>query len=389
MLLAIEFFDEFVFGVREAAWPLVRDELGLSYAQIGILLAVPGLVSSVVEPFLGILGDVWRRRALILGGGAIFALALLLTAFSQDFVLLLVSFAVMYPASGAFVSLSQATLMDLDPSRHEQNMARWNLAGSVGVVVGPLALTALASVQLGWRAAYFGFAGLGLALTLVASRALTPARVEPDAPAAHSLRAPLGRSLKEGWAAALRALRRREVLRWLALLHLGDMTADILLGYLALYFVDVVAVTPAQAGLAVAVWTGTGLLGDLLVVPLLERVRGLRVVRWGAAVQLVLFPVFLLVPGFAAKLVLLALLGLFSLGWYPVLQAQLYSAMPGQSGTVMAVGNIAALVGGLLPLGLGLVAERFDLTATMWLLLLGPLALLVGIPRPRAGSDVA
>ena len=389
MLLAIEFFDEFVFGVREAAWPLVRDDLGLSYAQIGILLAVPGLVSSVVEPFLGILGDVWRRRALILGGGAIFALALLLTAFSQDFVLLLVSFTVMYPASGAFVSLSQATLMDLDPSRHEQNMARWNLAGSVGVVVGPLALTALASVQLGWRAAYFGFAGLGLALTLVASRALTPARVEPDAPAAHSLRAPLGRSLKEGWAAALRALRRREVLRWLALLHLGDMTADILLGYLALYFVDVVAVTPAQAGLAVAVWTGTGLLGDLLVVPLLERVRGLRVVRWGAAVQLVLFPVFLLVPGFAAKLVLLALLGLFSLGWYPVLQAQLYSAMPGQSGTVMAVGNIAALVGGLLPLGLGLVAERFDLTATMWLLLLGPLALLVGIPRPRAGSDVA
>ena len=389
MLLAIEFFDEFVFGVREAAWPLVRDELGLSYAQIGILLAVPGLVSSVVEPFLGILGDVWRRRALILGGGAIFALALLLTAFSQDFVLLLVSFTVMYPASGAFVSLSQATLMDLDPSRHEQNMARWNLAGSVGVVVGPLALTALASVQLGWRAAYFGFAGLGLALTLVASRALTPARVEPDAPAAHSLRAPLGRSLKEGWAAALRALRQREVLRWLALLHLGDMTADILLGYLALYFVDVVAVTPAQAGLAVAVWTGTGLLGDLLVVPLLERVRGLRVVRWGAAVQLVLFPVFLLVPGFAAKLVLLALLGLFSLGWYPVLQAQLYSAMPGQSGTVMAVGNIAALVGGLLPLGLGLVAERFDLTATMWLLLLGPLALLVGIPRPRAGSDVA
>ena len=389
MLLAIEFFDEFVFGVREAAWPLVRDDLGLSYAQIGILLAVPGLVSSVVEPFLGILGDVWRRRALILGGGAIFALALLLTAFSQDFVLLLVSFTVMYPASGAFVSLSQATLMDVDPSRHEQNMARWNLAGSVGVVVGPLALTALASVQLGWRAAYFGFAGLGLALTLVASRALTPARVEPDAPAAHSLRAPLGRSLKEGWAAALRALRRREVLRWLALLHLGDMTADILLGYLALYFVDVVAVTPAQAGLAVAVWTGTGLLGDLLVVPLLERVRGLRVVRWGAAVQLVLFPVFLLVPGFAAKLVLLALLGLFSLGWYPVLQAQLYSAMPGQSGTVMAVGNIAALVGGLLPLGLGLVAERFDLTATMWLLLLGPLALLVGIPRPRAGSDVA
>jgi len=38
-------------------------------------------------------------------------------------------------------------------------------------------------------------------------------------------------------------------------------------------------------------------------------------------------------------------------------------------------------VGAFIPLGLGLVAERFDLMVTMWLLLLGPGALLVGIPR--------
>jgi FSR family fosmidomycin resistance protein-like MFS transporter len=46
----------------------------------------------------------------------------------------------------------------------------------------------------------------------------------------------------------------------------------------------------------------------------------------------------------------------------------------------MAVGNVFGLVGGLIPLGLGLVAERFDLTVTMWLLLVGPIALLVGVP---------
>ena len=65
-----------------------------------------------------------------------FAVALLLTALSRDFGLLLVSFVLFYPASGAFVSLSQATLMDLQPSRREQNMARWTLAGSIGVVAG-------------------------------------------------------------------------------------------------------------------------------------------------------------------------------------------------------------------------------------------------------------
>src|SRR3954454_25266818 len=133
-LLAIEFLDEFVFGIREAAWPLIRDEVGLDYVQVGLLLGVPNLVANIVEPFLGILGDVWKRRAIILGGGIAYGLALLCVALSNDFVPLLLSFVVLYPASGAFVSLSQATLMDHDSDRHEHNMARWPFAGSLGVV---------------------------------------------------------------------------------------------------------------------------------------------------------------------------------------------------------------------------------------------------------------
>jgi FSR family fosmidomycin resistance protein-like MFS transporter len=135
-LLAIEFLDEFVFGAREAAWPLIRTDLGLSYAQVGLLLGLPSLVSSLVEPFLGILGDIWRRRVLILGGGVVFALALLLTALSQDFPVLLISFIIFYPASGAFVSLSQVTLMDTDPVRHEQSMARWRWCTAFGLPSG-------------------------------------------------------------------------------------------------------------------------------------------------------------------------------------------------------------------------------------------------------------
>src|SRR5262245_47054906 len=96
-LLAVEFLDELVFGVREAAWPLIRTELGLSYAQIGLLLGLPNLVSAVVEPVLGVLGDVWKRWVLIIGGGLIYALSLFVTAGANDFVLLLVTFIVWYP----------------------------------------------------------------------------------------------------------------------------------------------------------------------------------------------------------------------------------------------------------------------------------------------------
>jgi FSR family fosmidomycin resistance protein-like MFS transporter len=370
-LLAIEFLDEFVFGAREAAWPLIRTDLGLGYAQVGLLLGLPSLVSSVVEPFLGILGDIWRRRVLILGGGVVFALALLLTALSQNFPILLISFIIFYPASGAFVTLSQATLMDTDPARHEQNMARWTFAGSLGVVAGPIALGAAAMLGLGWRGVFLLFAGLTLIPLAMAYRFRSGIGQRESAKI----------GFKVGLVDALRALRRGEVLRWLTLLQFSDLMLDVLLGFLALYLVDVAGATPAQAGAAVAVWTGLGLLGNLLLIPLLERVHGLHYLRLSAVLELVLFPAFLLVPGFWAKLMLLGLLGLFNTGWYSILKAQLYSAMPGQSGTVMTVGNIFGLVGGLIPLGLGLVAERFDLMVTMWLLLLGPVALLVGIPK--------
>jgi len=223
-LLAIEFLDEFVFGAREAAWPLIRTDLGLSYAQVGLLLGLPSLVSSLVEPFLGILGDIWRRRLLILGGGVVFALALLLTALSQNFPILLISFIIFYPSSGAFVSLSQATLRDTDSARHEQNMARWTFAGSLGVVAGPIALGAAALLNLGWRGLFLAFAGLTLIPLAMAYR----------------FRSAIGQrgsdktDFKAGLVDALRALRRGEVLRWLTLLEFSETMWLLLLGPAAL-----------------------------------------------------------------------------------------------------------------------------------------------------------
>jgi len=380
VLLLIEFLDELVFGAREAAWPPISRDLGLSYAQIGVLLGIPILVSNLIEPILGILADVWRRRVLILSGGLCFIGALLLTGFSRGFTTLLAAFMVFGPASGAFVSLAQATLMDLAPNRHEQNMARWTFAGSVGVLAGSLAIGALAWLGWSWRGLFLAFAAL--AALLVALAWCQPL----DKPGA-VLISPLA-GLRQGLPGALALLRRTEVVRWLVLLEFSDLMLDILLGFLALYFVDVAGATPAQAGLAVTVWSGVGLLGDFLLIPLLERVSGLRYLRLSALLELLLFSAFLLTPSFGARLALIGLLGFFNAGWYSILQGRLYSALPEQSGAVLALKNVSGLLGGLIPLALGLVAQRAGLGATMWLLLLGPVALLVGLPPGARGSEV-
>src|SRR2546423_14271950 len=101
MLLLVEFLDEFVFGVREAAWPLMRDDLHLSYTQVGVILSVPGVVGNLVEPSFGILGDVWRRRALVLAGGVVFAAGALFVGLGGGFAAGLPAWGFFQPASGA------------------------------------------------------------------------------------------------------------------------------------------------------------------------------------------------------------------------------------------------------------------------------------------------
>ena len=145
---------------------MIRTDLHLTYVQIGVLFSVPAIAGHLVEPALGILGDVWDRRALLLGGGVVLAASMVLIA------------------------------------------------------------------------------------------------------------------------ATMKAVRSRSVLRWLVLLELSDLMLDGLHGYLALYFVDVAETSAAQAAVGVVIWTGFGLLGGLMLIPLLERIRGLTYLRVSAVANL-------------------------------------------------------------------------------------------------------
>jgi MFS transporter, FSR family, fosmidomycin resistance protein len=315
---------------------------------------------------LGVASVTWRRRALVLAGGLAVAAALALAAGAASVWVLLLAFSVLYPASGAFVSLSQAALMDLEPDRREHNMARWTFAGAIGAVVGPLLLAGFALAGLGWRELFAVFALVALAL-VVAVRRSPDAHDGSERP-----------QLRE----ALRAITRREVFRWLLLLELSDLLLDVLMGFLALYFVDEVGTSVATGGLAVAVWTGAGLAGSAAMIPLLRRVDGLRYLRASAVATGLLFVAFLVVPAVEAKLALVAVIAIVNAGWYPVLQARLYGALDGASGLVLTVGALFPL-NAVLPLAIAGTAERWSLQSALWPLLAAPLALLLLVPRRR------
>jgi FSR family fosmidomycin resistance protein-like MFS transporter len=335
------------------------------------VLAVPGFVGSALDPLIGAAGDTTRRRTLLFGGGIAFALSAGLAAGSVGFWTLLVALVIGNPATGAFVSLAQATLIDIDPDGRERSMARWTLAGSFGYVGGPLLLALALAAGFGWRGATAALAVVALPL------ALEMRRLPRSAPAD-------GESLRASLEHALSALRRRDVLRWLVLLESADLLLDVFHGFLALYLVDVVGVSGAEAALGVAVWTGAGLVGDWLVLLVLRRVDGLAYLRASAAVSLFVYPAFLAVPGLTVKLVLAAALGLLNSGWYAIPKARLYGALPGRSGVAVAVGGVGGIFGAAVPLAVGVAAGTVGLAPTMWALLLAPVAVLALVPGRRA-----
>jgi FSR family fosmidomycin resistance protein-like MFS transporter len=322
----------------------------------------------VLDPLLGAAGDTSRRRLLVVVGGLGFAASVALTAAAGGFWLLLAALVLGNPAAGAFVSLAQATLMDADPPQRVRNMARWTLTGSIGYVAGPLLLVVAVYAGLGWRGAIAALAAAALPLTYAALGFPSP---QPEtAP-------PLRRAVRE----ALAAVRRREVLRILLLLEAADLLLDGFHGFIALYLHDAAGQTATAAALGVAVWTGAGLVGDWLLLPALRRTAAEHLIRVTAVASLAAYPAFLLAPGAWPKLALLAALGLLNSGWYAIPKAWLYEALPDRSGAAVAVGGLGGIGGAAVPLLLGFLAGAAGIAATMWLLLLAPVALLALAPR--------
>ncbi len=191
----------------------------------------------------------------------------------------------------------------------------------------------------------------------------------PVAPVRHES---IGAALR----AAAKALRRGSVLRWLTVLEATDLMGDVLLGYLALYFVDVVGLSPVAAAGVIVIWTVAGLVGDALLLLVLEHASGVTYLRLSAVTALFVLP--RLRPGrvrrpedrvagaarhTARRLVC------HSAG-------RLFAEMREMTGTAVALSSLGTAAGSIAPLAIGLFAERAGLQATLWIALLAPVALL-------------
>jgi MFS family permease len=148
-------------------FPLLRDDLGASYAALGLLVTVFNIATGAAQIPAGFLVDRFGARRLLLLGLAIMGTAMTALGFAPSYWLMLALIAcagvgnsVFHPADYAILTAS------IDRGWLGRAFAIHTFAGNLGFVLAPATMIAL-TAWLGWRGA-LSSAGLVAFVVLVA-----------------------------------------------------------------------------------------------------------------------------------------------------------------------------------------------------------------------------
>ena len=148
-------------------FPFIKDELGVSYAALGFLVALFYTLSGLLQPLAGFVVDRYGARSVLLAGVSFFVAATLVMGLSTSYAMLALGAAlggignsVFHPADFAILNARvSSTRLGYAFSAH-------GVVGYVGYAVAPVFSVAIGAA-LGWQAALLAGAVLGVGLLLL------------------------------------------------------------------------------------------------------------------------------------------------------------------------------------------------------------------------------
>ena len=191
LLFVTRFARLFAYGSLSVILVFYLVGLGLTEAQVGLVLTLTLVGDVVVSLYLTTRADRIGRRRMLVVGSILMAAAGLAFAFTSNLLFLVVAgtIGVISPSGnevGPFLSIEQAALSHIVPSAARTEVFAWyTLAGSLATALGALfgggltqALqhTSMSHIQ-SYRAVVFLYAALGVALALLFLRLSTSVEV--------------------------------------------------------------------------------------------------------------------------------------------------------------------------------------------------------------------
>lgn len=167
------FLSHFYLLAFPPLFPLLRAELGLSNAQLGLLV---GIISAamLLQLLVGEVVDLVGAKQVFVGGVAITSLGIALAGTASSY-LALVAFAALSGIGQSTFHPADYPLLETvsEPGREGRNFSIHTFGGYVGFAAAPLVIGLLGSVY-GWRTALLLTGAVGVAYSIVAAFTLRP-----------------------------------------------------------------------------------------------------------------------------------------------------------------------------------------------------------------------
>ena len=148
-------------------FPLIREELGVSYATLGFVVMLFYAGSAILQPFAGFLVDRVGGRGMLLGGVGLLTVGALVMSAADGIALLGFGAALMGIGNSVFHPADMSILNGrVSPPRLGYAFSAHGIAGFLGFAAAPV-FTASVAAAYGWRAALLATGALGLAALLM------------------------------------------------------------------------------------------------------------------------------------------------------------------------------------------------------------------------------
>jgi len=344
--------------------PLIGNELGLTYSQIGLIMTCQYLASAVANVPGGVMVDTVGRKGLLMGLSLFWVgFPYLLIGFTHTYPMLLVCIALVGFGNSLWHPTAIPTLGRRYPERKGLVLSVHGMGGNVGDAVAPLVL-GVALATFSWREVVVFNVLPGLVVALLMFAMLGSIRLGAKTTSAE------GQSFSD-YMAGLRQLFRS---RALVLLSTGSsfrtMTQSALLTFLPLYLAREMGYSPAWVGACLFALQAAGFAAAPVAGHMSDRMGRKQILMGSMLTSAVILIFMALAGGSPVFIVLVAVLGFFLYATRPVIQAWMLDITPkNMGGSSIGVLFGAQAVGAALgPWFGGMIADQYGILATFYFL---------------------
>lgn len=350
--------------------PLIGNELGLSYSQIGLIMTCQYIASAVANIPGGVLVDTVGRKGLLMAVSLFWiGFPYLLIGFTHSYLMLLACVALVGFGNSLWHPTAIPTLGERFPDRKGLALSLHGMGGNVGDALAPIAIGALLALFT-WREVVVMNVVPGLVVALLMFVFLGTLRLG----ATKGDKTPDGAAYAQSLANYLGGLRKLFKNRALVLLSTGSafrtLTQTALLTFLPVFLANEMGYSPFWVGACLFALQAAGFAAAPLAGHLSDRM-GRRSILMGSMLTTGVVLVFMAIAGDSpAFIALIALLGFFLYATRPVIQAWLLETTPKNMGgsSIGILFGAQALGASIGPLLGGMIADRHGLLATFYFL---------------------